>query len=433
MSMEPVGTLRVGDTKLLITRIEDVEEGISGTKDEQERPGLRDLMAAARDGTVDVVVVTKVDRFSRSMEQFTKAVAELDRRGVEFVSVSEGFDSTSLTGQLMRGILGQFAQFEHGRITERMTQGKRAIAKQGYWTGGRVPFGLRPIADGPRKRLVVDDFNAETVRLAASLLIDQGCSLYETSERLNALDRPPAKADRWDNILLRHMLKREHLTPKILDQERWDQVQCLIKATSLKRRPRDQTYPLSLRIYGTCGARLHGLFRRDLSNRFYCCNNKKWENRHQRCQDQSIRTDDIEHVVWEQVCDLLSRPERLVSLAEEYLGLRGNQIEVERDEYEETQKKVADLDKQIKNALVFNLKAGLGSPDIEAAIKDLTGERDALKRHLAMIEAWRADSAQASKRMRRLWELAEQAHKRLPTMSPVEQKQVLGCSPSVSR
>jgi DNA invertase Pin-like site-specific DNA recombinase len=402
---------------------EFADEGVSGAK--ASRPSLDRLMTACRDGDVEAIVVTKLDRFTRSSRHLENALGDLDALGVAFVSLSESIDSSTASGRMFRTMLGAFASFEREQIAERMGQGKRAIQRQGFWTGGSLPFGFQAIPDGSHKRLVVDDFNAETVRIAASLLIDQGCSLYETAERLNALDRPPAKADRWDNILLRHMLKREHLAPEILDRERWDQVQALIKATSIKRRPRDQTYPLSLRIYATCGAQFHGVFRRELSNRFYSCNNKKWENRHQRCDDQSIRADDIEHVVWEQVCDLLSKPERLVALAEEYLGLRGNQIEVERDEYEETQKKVAALDKAIQNVLLTSAKAGLEPKDIEDAAKPLTGERDALKRHLAMIEAWRADSAQASQRMRRLWELAEEAHKRLPMMTPEEQKQVL--------
>lgn len=227
------------------------------------------------------------------------------------------------------------------------------------------------------------------------------------------------------DILLRHMLKRPMLVPEVLTQARYEQVQALIKATSLKRRPHDQIYPLSLRIFGTCGESFHGLFRRDLDNRFYSCNNKKWENRHQRCADQSIRADDIEHVVWEQVCDLLSKPERLVALAEDYLGLRGQQIAVERDEYDDTKKEVEALDHAIQNVLVTSAKAGLAPGDIEAAVIDLTREREALRRHLAMIESWRADSQNASQRMRRLWELAEEAHRRLPTMTPAEQKQIL--------
>jgi site-specific DNA recombinase len=410
------------------TLVETFEDaGISGTKDESGRPGLRSMMAAVRRGEVDVVVVTKLDRFSRSVAQFAKSVEELDSLGVSFVSVTEGFDSSQLTGQLMRNVLAAFAQFEHGRITERMTAGKRAVQAQGYWIGGRVPFGFRPVPgeDGKHKRLVVDEHNAETIKIAASLLVDQGCSTGETVERLNGLGRVTAKGKRWDHMLLRHMMRRRTMVPAILDEARFAQVQEALDRTNLTRRPRDQVYPLSLRIVGNCGAPFHGVFRRELDNRYYSCNNKKWENRHQRCDDQSIRADDIEYVVWEQVCDLLSKPERLVTLAEEYLGLRGQQIAVERDEYEDTQTKVDKLDRAIQNVLITSAKAGLAPADIEAAVIDLTRERDALKRHLAMIESWRADSQKASQRMRRLWELAEAAHRRLPSMTPEEQKQVL--------
>jgi len=404
---------------------EFVDAGVSGTKAEAQRPGLRALMDAVRSGEVEVVVVTKVDRFSRSMAQFAQAVEELDTLGVKFVSVSEGFDSTTLTGQLLRNILASFAAFEHGRITERMTEGKRAVKAQGFWTGGRVPFGLKPVQDGAHKRLVLDEVNSETIRLAASLLVDQGCSTQETAERLNALGRPTAKGKRWNNMLLRHTMSRPIMVPLLLDEDRFAQVQEVLAQTSQVFRGRDQCYPLSLRIYGLCGARYHGVFRRDISTRFYSCNNKRWDNRDTRCDDAVIRADDIEVVVWEQVCDLLSRPERLVALAESYLGLRGQQIEVERDEYEEAKKKVTELDLAIKNLLVTSARAGLAPADIESAVLDLTHEREALSRHLAMIEGWRTESQHTSSRMRRLWELAELAHQRLPNMSQQEQKQVL--------
>jgi DNA invertase Pin-like site-specific DNA recombinase len=236
----------------LVAQFEDA--GISGTKDESGRPGLRTLMRAARESEIEVVVVTKVDRFSRSMAHFAQAVEELDTLGVKFVSVSEGFDSTTLTGQLLRNILASFAAFEHGRITKRMTAGKRAVKAQGYWTGGRVPFGFRPVQENGHKRLVVDDFNAETIRLAARLLVDDCLSTHEVAERLNALDRRPAKAARWSHMLLRHTLRRDMIVPAILDERRFRQVQAALDATSLKRRPRDQVYPLSLRLFGTCGA-----------------------------------------------------------------------------------------------------------------------------------------------------------------------------------
>ena len=235
---------------------------------------------------------------------------------------------------------------------------------QGYWLGGKMPFDFRAEEDGKHKRLVPEEFNAETVRLAASLLVDHGCSTHETAERLNGLGRPTAKGKRWNNMLLRHTMSRPIMVPLLLDEDRFKQVQEVLAQTSQVFRGRDQCYPLSLRIYGLCGARYHGVFRRDISTRFYSCNNKRWDNRDTRCDDAVIRADDIEVVVWEQVCDLLSRPERLVALAEGYLGLRGQQIEVERDEYEEATKKVAELDRAIKNLLVTSARAGLAPADI---------------------------------------------------------------------
>ena len=89
-----------------------------------------------------------------------------------------------------------------------------------------------------------------------------------------------------------------------------------------------------------------------------------------------------------------------------------------------TAKKVRELDEAIQNVLVTSAKAGLEPAEIGAAVADLTAERDALRRHMAMIEAWRAESHRESQRMRRLWDLAEHASKRLPQMTPEEQKEI---------
>ena len=138
-----------------------------------------------------------------------------------------------------------------------------------------------------------------------------------------------------------------------------------------------------------------------------------------------IRADDIEEVVWEQVCDLLSKPERLLDLAEQFLGLHSSQREVEQDGIEETEAKLRGIETAIKNLLLASAKAGLEPQEIAEAVADLTGERDALRRHLGMIESWQIESARESERMRRLWALADQAHRRLPQMTPEEQKEIL--------
>jgi site-specific DNA recombinase len=172
-------------------------------------------MDGARSGEVEVVVVTKVDRFSRSMAHFARAVEELDSLGVSFVSVTEGLDSTQPTGQLMRNMLAAFAQFEHGRIAERMTAGRRAVKAQGYWTGGQVPFGFKPIEDGAHKRLVLDEFDVATITLSASLLIDEGAPCTRRRSVLMHSTALRRSGSDGDSILLRHMLKRKMLVPEI--------------------------------------------------------------------------------------------------------------------------------------------------------------------------------------------------------------------------
>lgn len=400
-----------------------VDAGESGTKG--SRPALDRLMAACRRGEVEVVVVTKLDRFGRSNRHLSNALGDLDEMGVRFVSLSEQFDTSTPMGKGMLAISGVFAEIEHATIKERMTLGRRAVRAQGYWGGGRVPFGFRAVQDGAHKRLVVDEHDAETVRMAASLLVDHGCTSDEVAQRLTALDRPPAKAERWDHMLVRHMMRRKLAVPEILSEEMYAAVQEALDATKINRdRRKDRVYPLSLRIFGECGAPYTGVWRRELGRRYYGCKNKYWENRNQRCDDRVLDAEDVELIVWEQVCDLLSKPERLLELAEQYLGMRSVQLEVERDGIEDTERKLKHLDRAIRNVLLTSAKAGLEPAEIESAVADLTAERDALRRHMAMVDAWRAESHRESQRMRRLWDLAEHASKRLPQMTPEEQKEI---------
>jgi len=226
-------------------------------------------------------------------------------------------------------------------------------------------------------------------------------------------------------MLVRHMLRRKRVVPEIISEERFAAVQVALDSTKLNRAREDHVYPLSLRVYGQCGAPYTGVYRKELGRRFYSCRNKYYENRATRCDDRSIHADDIEEVVWAEVCELLSKPERLLELAEQFLGLRSSQLEVERDGIKETEDKLRKLDLAIKNVLLTSAKAGLEPSEIESAVTDLTQERDALRRHLGMIESWRMESERESERMRRLWELAEHAHTRLPQMTPQEQKEVL--------
>jgi DNA invertase Pin-like site-specific DNA recombinase len=400
---------------------EFVEQGVSGAK--ESRPQLDRLKRACDSGEVEVIVVTRHDRFARSLLNALLLMRDLDALGV----VVEFTDEPNETG-LIRNLRFAIAEDERERIRERTRAGKRAVKAQGFWIGGRVPFGFMPVPEGAHKRLVVEENEAETIRLAATLLVDERCSTHEVAERLNGLGRLPRKAARWDHMLLRHMLRRRIVVPDILTEERFDQVQASLEATALTpKRERDHVYPLSLRLFGTCGAPYRGVYRADLATprRYYTCKNKDWEQRATRCEDKSLHAEDIEYVVWEQVCEILSTPERLLSLAEEYLGLRGQQIEFERDWVADLDAQIAKQEKVLADNVTEAVKAGLPASVIQDVTAQLTSELDALRRHRGMLDSWREESARESQRMRRLWELADGAHKRLPLMRDEEQKEML--------
>jgi len=107
--------------------------GISGGT--LERPGLKQLMADIEDGLVDVVVVYKIDRLSRSLADFAKLVEVFDRNGVTFVSVTQSFNTTTSMGRLTLNILLSFAQFEREVTAERIRDKVAASRRKGHVDG----------------------------------------------------------------------------------------------------------------------------------------------------------------------------------------------------------------------------------------------------------------------------------------------------------
>src|SRR5450755_2245877 len=125
-----------------------------------ERPALQHLLEDIRRRLVDVVVVYKVDRLTRSLADFAKMVEVFDARGVSFVAVPQQFNTTTSMGRLTLNVLLSFAQFEREVTGERIRDKIAASKQKGIWMGGLVPIGY----DVDERRLVVNQSEAETVR-----------------------------------------------------------------------------------------------------------------------------------------------------------------------------------------------------------------------------------------------------------------------------
>jgi DNA invertase Pin-like site-specific DNA recombinase len=125
-----------------------------------KRPGLTQLMSDVQAGKIDVIVVYKVDRLTRSLADFAKIVEVLDDTGASFVSVTQAFNTTSSMGRLTLNVLLSFAQFEREVTSERIRDKFAASKKKGMWMGGAVPHGLRV----EERKLLINEDEANQVR-----------------------------------------------------------------------------------------------------------------------------------------------------------------------------------------------------------------------------------------------------------------------------
>ncbi len=146
-----------------------------------ERPGLTQLLDDIKAGDVDVIVVYKVDRLSRSLADFVRLIELFDAHQVSFVSVTQQFNTSSSMGRLTLNVLLSFAQFEREVTGERIRDKITASKRKGMWMGGVVPLGYDVID----KMLVVNEKEAKTVRHIYTRYLALGC-VRQLKEELDA-------------------------------------------------------------------------------------------------------------------------------------------------------------------------------------------------------------------------------------------------------
>jgi site-specific DNA recombinase len=226
--------------------------GLSGAT--MDRPALQQLLAEIQAGRVDIVVVYKVDRLTRSLADFAKIVEILDAKGASFVSVTQQFNTTTSMGRLTLNVLLSFAQFERDVTGERIRDKIAASKKKGMWMGGVPPLGYEARDRG----LVVVDSEAEIVRDIFGRYAELGSvrSLKEELEaqgitskcRTSASGRlrggqPFSRGALY--LMLQNRIYRGEIVHKersypgehtpIIDQELWDMVQAQLAGNAAQR------------------------------------------------------------------------------------------------------------------------------------------------------------------------------------------------------
>ena len=222
--------------------------GISGGT--LDRPAIQRLLSDIEDGLVDVVVVYKIDRLSRSLMDFAKLVEVFERNNVTFVSVTQSFNTTTSMGRLTLNVLLSFAQFEREVTAERIRDKFRASRAKGMWMGGFVPMGY----DVVDRKLIVNEPEAATVRHMFQRFVELGSATILTREIvanhvLNKRGKPVDKGFLYK--LFRNRLYLGEAVHKgtsypgehqaIIDQPLWDKVHASLQESPRQRAANTRT------------------------------------------------------------------------------------------------------------------------------------------------------------------------------------------------
>jgi DNA invertase Pin-like site-specific DNA recombinase len=216
--------------------------GISGGT--LERPALQRLLSDIEADRVDVVVVYKIDRLSRSLMHFAKLVETFDAHSVTFVSVTQSFSTTTSMGRLTLNILLSFAQFEREVIGERVRDKIAASRARGMWMGGSVPLGY----DVRERKLVVNDTEAAAVRrvFEGFIAIGSAMRLIPVLREEGVLTKTGRSFDKGSIYKLLHnrtyvgqVVHKGNVYPgehqAIVSQELWDRVHTVMQGAPRTR------------------------------------------------------------------------------------------------------------------------------------------------------------------------------------------------------
>jgi len=196
----------------LPTRYDD--GGYSGAN--MKRPALSQLRRDIEDGLVDVVIVYKIDRLSRSLRDFSNLVSEFEDRGVTFVSVTQSFNTSTSMGRLTLNVLLSFAQFERELTAERLREWFAAARSKGYWTNHR-PYGYQVL---DKRHLVLDPAEASVVRRIFRRYATLGSAGQVATELFT--DGIMQKNGRpWSSSMVMHTIKNRLYRGDLIHRSRW--------------------------------------------------------------------------------------------------------------------------------------------------------------------------------------------------------------------
>ncbi|MFF9268646.1 recombinase family protein [Streptomyces rochei] len=450
------------------------DEGVSGSLPWQERDDLPRLMKLARQEPrpFDVVVVSETRAIGRRDRVFWRWVWELQDLGVFVAVVDKNIDNTTEDGEASMREEANYAFKEYTRIRVRTQNGIQEKAEEGGHPGGTAPYGWRIENRGVRgeSTLVLDVCPADehctavhetdALERAWHLIVIESKNCRQAAMSMNAEGCRTRSGKPWTAGNLRRRLqsmaiqeaRMVYRNPEtagwkggtklgvdglpangqtvVIDLPRlWpeDKVERLNRALARNARARQESgsvHPLTRRVFGACGRHYTGLDRGDRPGRMYRCTGKMEAfPGAEVCTCSQVDADALEAKVWGEVCTLLQDPDRLTTMAADWLDMATGQQTNHAERVAELDKKIANQDQAIANMMILAAKST--SPEAVAkATKALEDERAELVKLRDEAVAWQKEGDLAQQRAHDLQALAEVARTRMRDMTPEEKAEV---------
>jgi len=443
------------------------DDGISGYT--TERPALKELLKDAKQKKFDLVLVYKIDRFSRNLKDMLNLVDELFSYGVGFKSATEPFDSTTSAGKLMFQQLGSFAEFERNRIAERVFPGMVKGVQQGNWQGARyAPYGYK--YNKEKKLLEIDEHEAKVVKLIYTMFLCDK-SIFAITEYLTKKGYRNRKGNIFSTKLIgdilknriyagklvwnRHYYDKTQRTKKgyryiknppdkiiisqgkhqpVIPDEDFEIVQEKLKTRRIERRKKANDYPLSGILYcAKCNHKYLGIssisnHRTGVKKRWYRCAGPY--RSFIRCKNKSVKANEIESEVAEILETLLKNdklktsrwtnvtPAEIASSPPSAAPRNDGEVKVLKNRLEKNLKKQSKL----TDAFLENL---LSEELYKQKNEDLRKEEEELKKLIALQEVREIERERSKEYLERVEEFLEGYDPNKKTMDLETKKLIL--------
>jgi len=297
-----------------------IDGGYSGGTD--ERPALKRLLVDAKQRQFNIIAVCKLDRFFRNLRLLLNHLHSLEQLGIKFISTQEGLDTSTPYGKFAVQMMGVIAEFERGRIGERVRDSRRYLVSNGNWPGGRTLYGYQWLAE--ERKWVVMDEEAEIVRRINHLYVDQKKGMEAIVRILNDESSHTRSGTPWTtstirNVLIHPAYKGQHpigvTTPSIVDEKTWQAAkQKREKARSVIAEPKGWLLQ-GIAYCGLCGHVLKCTRKKPKEPRYYACRGRihhwKLDDGSGRCKLPYAIADWLEWGVWNKVKTVLNNSDKL--------------------------------------------------------------------------------------------------------------------------